>query len=103
MSISFLYPLAWLAALGIAAPIWLHLQRRAEKNLVRFSAMQFLDEQPVARRQPLWPRNWWLLALRLLALLLLVAAFAWPYLPQEQPAEVIRESRVYILDNTLRR
>lgn len=101
MSVAFLYPLAWLAAVGIAAPVWLHLRRRQESNLVRFSAMQFLDEQPVARQRPLWPRDWWLLALRLLALILLVAAFAWPYLPTNQQPLVVRESRVYILDNTL--
>ena len=41
-----------------------------------------------------------LFALRVLALLALVAAFAWPYLRGANTAP-IRESRVYILDNTL--
>jgi hypothetical protein len=100
-SLSFLFPLAWLAAAGLAAPIWLHLRRRQETNLVRFSALQFLEEQPIARQRPLWPRDWWLLALRLLALLLLVAAFAWPYSTTSDERPAIRESRVVILDNTL--
>ncbi|MCH5378238.1 MAG: BatA domain-containing protein, partial [Planctomycetes bacterium] len=100
MSLSFLYPLAWLGAAAVLAPLWLHLHRRQDPNLVRFSALQFLDDQPLARRRPLWPRDWLLLLLRLLGLLLLVAAFAWPYLPEEA-AVVIRESRVYLLDNTL--
>ena len=100
MSFAFFYPLAWLGALAVAAPIWLHLRRRKDPNLVRFSAMRFLDDQPAARSRPLWPHDWPLLLLRLLALLLLVAAFSWPYL--QDPEEVlIRESRVYILDNTL--
>jgi len=100
MSLSFLYPLAWLGAAAVIAPIWLHLHRRQEPNVVRFSALQFLDDQPLARRRPLWPRDWLLMLLRLLGLLLLIAAFAWPYLPNETTV-VIQESRVYVLDNTL--
>jgi len=100
VSLSFLYPLAWLGAVSIAVPIWLHLKRRTEDNLVAFSAMRFLDDEPVARARPLWPRNWWLLLLRCLAVLLLTMACAWPYVPGVHQA-VIRESRVYILDNTL--
>ena len=73
--ISFLYPLYFLAALAVAAPIWLHLRRKEQQNLIRFSAMQFLDDQPVAQRSPLTPRDWWLLLLRIAALLALIAAF----------------------------
>jgi len=97
---AFFYPLAWLGALALSVPLWLHLQRRDESQLVRFSAMQFLDEQPIARRRPLWPRDWPLLLLRLLMLLLLVLAFTWPYDTDVVDAP-IRTSRVYILDRTL--
>lgn len=45
-------------------------------------------------------RDLLLFALRVLALLLIIAAFAWPYLPGANTAP-ITESRVYILDNTL--
>jgi len=100
MSIGFLYPLAWLGALTLALPLWLHLHRRHDPTVVRFSALQFLDEQAPVRRSPLWPRDWPLLLLRLLGLLLLVAAFAWPYIPQHADV-LIDESCVYILDNTL--
>lgn len=97
---SFLYPLMWLAALGIGVPLWLHLRRKEETGVVHFSAMRFLDDQPLARSKPMWPRDWLLLLLRMLILLLIVAAFSWPYLisHRENP---IRESRVYLLDNTL--
>ena len=100
MGISFLYPLIWIGALAVAVPIWLHLRRRDETDLVRFSAMRFLDDQPLARSRPFWPRDWPLMLLRLLALLLIVAAFAWPYRPDDERI-LINESRVYILDNTL--
>lgn len=100
MPISLLYPLALLGALAVAAPLWLHLRRKTESNLIRFSALQFLDDQPQARRSPWRLRDLVLFALRVLALLLLVCAFAWPYRPQGQSL-VVQESRVYVLDNTL--
>jgi hypothetical protein len=100
MSFSFLNPWFWLGALVVATPIWLHLRRKRETNLVEFSALQFLDDQPEPRRSPLRLRDLLLFALRVLALLLLVSAFAWPYLRGANTAPV-KESRVYILDNTL--
>lgn len=99
---SFLYPLFGLGLAALAAPLWLHLRRKEPKSLVRFSALQFLDDQPQARANPLRLQDLLLFALRILALLLLVAAFAWPYWPQDRPTS-IRESRVYVLDNTLSR
>ena len=100
MPFSFLNPWFWLGALAIAAPIWLHLRRRRETNIVEFTALRFLEDQPQPRRSPLRLRDLVLFALRVLALLALVAAFAWPYLRGANTAP-IRESRVYILDNTL--
>lgn len=100
MNIAFFYPLVWLGGLAIAVPVWLHLRRRFEKNVVRFSALRFLEDQPVPRQSPLRLRDVLLLALRVLAVLLLVTAFTWPYNPDfltERPTE----SRVYLLDNTL--
>jgi hypothetical protein len=94
-----LFPLALLGALAVAAPIWLHLRRRIDPRLVRFSTLRFLDDNPVPARQPMRLRDILLFALRALAILLLAAAFAWPYIRESRPM-VIRESRVYILDNT---
>lgn len=101
MSLSFLFPLAWLGALAIGVPLWLHLERRRTTNVIRFSALQFLEDQPAARREPLWPRDWPLLLLRMLAILLLAAAFAWPYLPDSAPQAIVTRATVFILDNTL--
>jgi hypothetical protein len=98
--IAFLNPWLWLGALAIGAPLWLHLRRKKQTNLVRFSATRFLEDQPEPRRSPLHLRDVLLFSLRLLALLLIVSAFAWPYLKGMDTAPV-KESRVYILDNTL--
>src|SRR2546421_5778246 len=100
MPFSFLNPWLLLGALALAAPVWLHLRRKQETNLFRFSALQFLDDQPQPRASPWRLRNLLLFALRMLALLLLVAAFAWPFL-RGKDAALVKESRVYILDNTL--
>ena len=99
---SFLNPWVWFGAVAVAAPLWLHLRRKRETNLQKFSAVRFLDDQPTPRRSPWRLRNLLLLAMRLLALLLLLAAFAWPYLRGANTL-TIRESRVYVLDNTLSR
>ncbi len=97
---SILYPLMALGMFSLAVPIWLHLRRRDESNLVEFSTLRFLDDQPIAKSRPLWPQNWPLLLLRILALLLLIAAFSWPFVEGEETV-IVQESRVYILDNTL--
>ena len=100
MPFSFLHPWFWLGALAVAAPVWLHLRWKRETNLVRFSAVRFLEDESEPRRSPLQLQDWILFLIRLLALLLLIAGFAWPYLRQANSLP-IRESRVYVLDNTL--
>ena len=100
MPFSFLNPWFWLGALAVAAPIWLHLRRRHETNLVRFSAVRFLQDEREPRRSPLQLRDVLLFALRVLGLVLLLAAFAWPFLKGLNTLP-IKESRVYLLDNTL--
>ncbi|MEI7732661.1 MAG: BatA domain-containing protein [Verrucomicrobiota bacterium] len=100
MNFTFLNPWFWLGAVALAAPIWLHLRRRQEKNVHRFAALRFLDDQPEPRQSPLRLRNIILFLLRALALLAIVAGFAWPYLPENNQV-IIQESRVYVLDNTL--
>ena len=100
MPFSFLHPWFWLGALAVAAPIWLHLRRKTETNLFRFSAVQFLQDEREPQRSPLSLRDWLLFLLRVLGLLLVIAAFAWPYLRGVNTLP-IKESRVYVLDNTL--
>jgi hypothetical protein len=97
---SFFNPWLWFGLVALGAPLWLHLQRRADRDAFVFPALQFLDDAPVARRAPLSLRDLLLFLLRITAVTLLVALFAWPYLRTEGPA-VVSASRVYILDNTL--
>jgi len=102
VSFAFLNPWLWLGVAAVAAPIWLHLQRKKERNLVRFAAVQFLDHQPKARGRPLRVRNVLLLLLRALAVFLVVGAFSWPYLRRNDRRFATR-NRVYVLDNSLSR
>jgi hypothetical protein len=100
MPFSFLNPWFWLGALAVAAPVVLHLRRKHETNLFRFSAVRFLEDELEPRRSPRQLRDLLLFALRVLGLLLLVAGFAWPFIKGINTVPV-KESRVYILDNTL--
>ena len=77
---SLLAPLYFIGALAIGAPILFHLIRRQPKGQVKFSSLMFLRPTPprLTRRSRL--DNWFLLLLRALALMLLAAAFARPFL-----------------------
>jgi len=78
--LSFLYPAFLVGLLAAAVPVLLHLRRRQAAPPVRFPAMRFLRRARTeeTRRQRL--RELLLLALRVVALLLLAAAFARPYM-----------------------
>ncbi len=77
---SLLAPLYVLGALGIGLPILFHLIRRQPRGRVVFSSLMFLKATPptLTRRSRL--DNWPLLLIRALALMLLAAAFARPFL-----------------------
>ncbi len=100
--LTFLNPWFWLGALAVGAPIWLHLRRKEPKNLVQFSALRFLEDEPQAKQSPLRVQQILLLLLRIMALLLLIAALAWPFRQDDLPP-VVRESHVYLIDNTMSR
>lgn len=100
MSLGLLHPWFLLGALAVAAPLWLHLRRKPLANLVRFSALRFLEDSPQPQHSPRQLRHWLLFALRVLAVMAVTGAFAWPYWREAQRA-VVKESRVYLLDNTL--
>lgn len=70
--------LAGLAALAI--PILIHLRQREEKKVVEFPSLMFLQDIPFHSERRKSIKHPLLLALRLLALLLVVAAFARPFL-----------------------
>jgi hypothetical protein len=76
---SFLYPLFLIGAVAAAIPIVLHLLRRDVAPEVPFSAVRLLRRTPLEQTRRRRLRDLLLLAARVLALLLLAAAFARPY------------------------
>ena len=92
--------LAGLAALVI--PVLIHLLLKRKKKRLRFSTLQFFvkqDEQSSQRRKL---RNWFLLALRLLVVTLLVLAFARPYLPKSDASGSVAPVRQIGRDEQVR-
>ena len=99
----FLNPLLLAGSLVLALPILIHLVRNDKSEIVRFSSLMFLLRIPkkTVRQQRL--RNLLLMALRLLLIALLVAAFARPYLVQSTaavPAGGEDQGLVLMLDNS---
>lgn len=92
--------LAGLTALAI--PVVIHLLLKRKKKRLRFSTLLFFlkqDEQSSRRRKL---RHWLLLSLRLLIFILLVLAFARPYLP-ENPADGQgrrRQQAIFVVDRS---
>jgi hypothetical protein len=74
-----LAPLFLLGLAALAAPLVVHLMQRDRREAVEFPSLMFLQRIPyrTSRRQRI--RHWPLFLLRCLALILLVAAFARPF------------------------
>jgi hypothetical protein len=84
----FLYPAFLFGGLAIAIPIVLHLLRRDIAPEVPFTAVRLLRKSPVEREEHRRLRDLLLLLARVVALLLLAAAFARPYLRGAAPVPV---------------
>jgi hypothetical protein len=80
MPIAFLAPvfLAGLAALAI--PVLIHLSNRPKKETIAFPSLMFLERVEYQSDNRRWLRNLVLFTLRSLALILVAAAFARPFL-----------------------
>jgi hypothetical protein len=76
---SFLAPLFFAGLAALAVPVLIHLIQRERKNVVRFPSLMFVRRIPYSSIRRRRIHNWALLALRLLVLALLVAAFARPF------------------------
>ncbi len=80
---SFLAPLFFAGLAALAVPVLIHLIQRERKNVVPFPSLMFVRKIPYSSIRRRRIHNWALLALRLLALALIVAAFARPFLKSQ--------------------
>jgi hypothetical protein len=77
---SFLAPLFFLGLAAIAVPILVHLIERERKDIVEFPSLMFIERVPYQSVERRRIHNWWLLLMRAGAMVLLIAAFARPFL-----------------------
>lgn len=103
MGFTFLVPafLAGLAALVI--PIFVHLRHRDKDRPYRFPSLMFLEQLPIRTSQRQRITDWPLLLLRLLALALLVLAFARPVFTKKTVlgSDTRTKAVVILLDRSL--
>ncbi|HVT39656.1 MAG TPA: BatA domain-containing protein [Gemmatimonadaceae bacterium] len=99
----FLVPAFFYGLAALAVPVLVHLINRERKVAIQFPSLMFLQKIPYksVRRQKL--RHLLLLALRCLALAILVAAFTRPFLPRHASPGVAltgARERVVLLDRS---
>lgn len=96
----FLYPTFLFALLALAIPIIIHLFYFRRFKKVYFTNVRFLKEvkEETSARSKL--RNLLVLAMRLLALFLLVLAFAQPFIPQDVEVKTGQKAVSVFLDNS---
>ena len=83
---TFLTPLFLVALAGLALPVLLHLIQKERKNVVHFPSLMFLRRIPYQSVQRRRIRHWFLLLMRLAALVLIVLAFARPFFRRQDLA-----------------
>ena len=77
---SFLAPLFLAGLVALTIPVLIHLIQRERKNVVQFPSLMFVRRIPYSSIRRRRIHNWALLAMRLAALALIVAAFSRPFL-----------------------
>jgi hypothetical protein len=99
---SFLAPLFLAGLAALAVPVLIHLIQKERKNVVAFPSLMFLKRVPYQSVRRRRIRNWALLALRLAAIALIVAAFARPFLRGTSLVAAAEGSRevVIVLDRS---
>jgi hypothetical protein len=81
-----------LVALGaLAVPVFVHLIQRERKRVVQFPSLMFLQRIPYQSVRRRRIRDWFLLAMRLAALALIVTAFARPFFRRDALAAAAQQ------------
>ncbi len=79
----FLVPAFFAGLAALAVPVLIHLIQRERKDAVVFPSLMFIRMVPYKSTRRRRIRNWALFLMRSLAMLLLIAAFARPYVERE--------------------
>ncbi len=95
----FLYPIFLAAAITLAIPLLIHLFNLRRYKTVFFPHTRFLRDIQLRSRRSSEVRYKWLLALRMLFLASLIAAFAQPLFRQEKAATTERALQAIYIDN----
>src|SRR5919204_4117140 len=90
---SFLTPAFLIGLSALTIPIFIHLIQRERKRVVEFPSLMFLRRIPYQSVRRRRIRHWPLLLLRLGAIVLIVTAFARPFLRRAQSAAAGRGAR----------
>ncbi len=103
MPLQFLAPIFFAALAALAVPVLIHLIQRERKEALQFPSLMFLRQVPYKSVRRRRIRNWFLFALRCAALVLLIAAFARPFMDRgvasANPVDSSREV-VVLLDRS---
>ncbi len=101
---TFLSPLFFLGALALAVPIVVHLVHKEKSRRIPFASLMFMPRLPVKQMSQRRLKHLFLLFLRCLGLLLLVAAFARPVITSAWFGNlnpVAARSVLILVDNSL--
>ncbi|MBM3783600.1 MAG: hypothetical protein FJW30_04525 [Acidobacteria bacterium] len=91
----------FLGAVALAGvPVWLHLLRQHKTTPIRFASLMFFERRMTTSTRQRKLRYYALLALRLLALLFLILAFARPYFERKVAAGGGKRMTVAAIDNS---
>src|SRR6187397_2039150 len=85
-TMGFVAPLILVGLGALAIPVLIHLIQRERKRVVEFPSLMFLRKIPYQSVRRRRIRDWFLLAMRLAALALIVLAFARPFFKRSELA-----------------
>ena len=93
MGLSWINPLYLTGLLLLALPVLIHLMQRQHDRGMKFPSLMFLRQIQWREKRRLEIRHWLLLLLRCLLLLLIVIAFARPFLPGTMTVDAFDRER----------
>jgi hypothetical protein len=98
--VHFLFPTVLWALAALAVPVVVHLFNFRRYRILPFSNTQFIKAIQSEQRTRSTLRQWLLLVLRLLAVALIVLAFAQPYIPKNEDDNIQKTRVAVYIDNS---